>query len=59
MMDHGMGEMGVYMVLFAVLLVAVLMLTVTATVWLIRNMMGTARASRTETEGPPTTPGPA
>lgn len=59
MMGHGMGGMGVYMVLFIVLLVAVLVLTVTATVWLIRNMIGSARVTRTETEGPPTTPGPA
>jgi len=59
MMDHGMGGMGVYMVLFIVLLIAILVLTVTATVWLIRNMIGSARASPTKTEGPPTTPGPA
>jgi hypothetical protein len=53
MMDHGMAGMGVYLVLFTVLLVALLVLAVTATVWLIRNMMRQPGVGRAESEGPP------
>ncbi len=53
MMDHGMAGMGVYMVLFTVLLVALLVLAVTATVWLVRNMMRQPRVGRAESKGTP------
>ncbi len=53
MMDHGMAGIGVYMVLFTVLLVALLVLAVTATVWLVRNMMRQPRVGRAESKGTP------
>jgi len=52
-----MEGMGVYMVLFTILLVALLVLAVTATTWLIRNMMGNSRVNRATSDGRPTTSG--
>jgi uncharacterized membrane protein len=57
MMGHSMEGMGVYMVLFTILLVALLVLAVTATTWLIRNMMGNSRVNRATSDGRPTTSG--
>ncbi len=59
MMDHGMAGMGAYMVLFTVLLVALLVLAETATVWLIRNMMRQPQVGRAESKGTPAPEGPA
>ena len=57
MMGHGMDGFGVYAVLGTMLLVALLVLAVTATTWLIRNMMGHPRSNRANSDGSPTASG--
>lgn len=53
MMRHAMEGFSVYAVLLTMLLIALLVLSVTATTWLIRNMMGYPRVGRAKSEGPP------
>jgi len=52
-----MDGFGVYAVLGTMLLVALLVLAVTATTWLIRNMMGHPRSNRANSDGSPTASG--